>query len=44
MVDVVIAGIVVGLVLFFFFIFLMLRRTVTGFKEGMEGNHGNDRK
>jgi hypothetical protein len=44
MVDVVIAGIVVGLVLFFFFIFLMLRRTVTGFKEGMEGNRGNDRK
>jgi hypothetical protein len=43
MVDAVIAGIVVGLVLFFFFIFLMLRRTVTGFKEGVESNRRNDR-
>jgi len=43
MVDAVIAGIVVGLVLFFFFIFLMLRRTVTGFREGME-SRGNDRR
>jgi len=37
MVDVVIAGIVIGLVVFFFFIFLMLRRTITGFKQGVEG-------
>jgi hypothetical protein len=37
MVDVVIAGIVIGLVAFFFFIFLMLRRTITGFKKGVEG-------
>lgn len=44
MVDAVIVGIVAGLVLFFFFIFLMLRRTVAGFKEGMEGGRDNDRK
>jgi len=37
MVDAIIAGFVAALVLFFFFIFLMLRRTVTGFKEGVEG-------
>ena len=44
MVDVAVAGIVVGLVLFFFFIFLMLRRTVAGYKEGVESRKQNERK
>ena len=44
MVDAVIAAIVVGLVLFFFFIFLMLRRTVSGFREGVESRQRNGRK
>jgi hypothetical protein len=36
-VDPVLVGIVVVLVLFFFGVFLFLRRTVTAFKEGMNG-------
>ncbi|MFB6228571.1 MAG: hypothetical protein ABEH88_08420 [Halobacteriales archaeon] len=44
MVDVTIAGIVVGLVAFFFFIFLMLRRTLTGFKEGVESGRNRRNK
>jgi hypothetical protein len=44
MVDAVIAGIVVGLVAFFFFIFLMLRRAATGFREGVESGQNRRRK
>jgi hypothetical protein len=36
-VDPILVGLVVILVLFFFFVFLFLRRTVTAFREGMEG-------
>ena len=36
----VIAG---AVLLFIFFIFLFVRRTITGFREGFEGNR-NDRK
>ena len=36
-VDPVLVGLVAVIVLFFFFVFLFLRRTVTAFKEGMNG-------
>jgi len=36
-VDPVLVGLVVILVLFFFFVFLFVRRTVTAFREGMDG-------
>ena len=42
MVDLIYLILAALLVLFFFF-YLMIRRTVTGFKEGMRGN-GSDRK
>jgi len=42
MADWFIYGMLAGLVLLFFFLYLMARRTVLGFKEGMEG--GRDGK
>ncbi|MFC7133162.1 MULTISPECIES: hypothetical protein [Salinibaculum] len=36
MADVIVLGILAALLVFVFFIYLMLRRTVTGFKEGMD--------
>lgn len=42
MADWIIYGILAGLVLFVFFIYLMARRTVLGFQEGMDG--GRDRR
>ena len=40
--DPVIYFIVGALLLFFFFIYLMIRRTLLGFKEGMEQSRGRD--
>ena len=36
MADPIVIGILVALLLFIFFMYLMLRRTVTGFKEGVK--------
>jgi hypothetical protein len=36
MADVIVLGVLGALLLFVFFAYLMLRRTVTGFKEGVE--------
>jgi hypothetical protein len=36
MADIVMLGILALLLLFVFFVYLMVRRTVTGFKEGVE--------
>jgi ABC-type uncharacterized transport system permease subunit len=36
MADPIVLGILVALLLFVFFVYLMLRRTVTGFKEGVD--------
>jgi ABC-type uncharacterized transport system permease subunit len=36
MADPIVIGILVALLAFVFFMYLMLRRTVTGFKEGVE--------
>ncbi len=36
MVDLILYGILAIILLFVFFAYLMLRRTVTGFKEGVE--------
>lgn len=36
MADLIVYGILVLLLLFVFFAYLMIRRTVTGFKEGVE--------
>jgi hypothetical protein len=36
MTDLIVYGILAALLLFVFFAYLMIRRTVTGFKEGME--------
>ncbi|ESS04494.1 MAG: hypothetical protein A07HR67_00665 [uncultured archaeon A07HR67] len=36
MVDIVMYGILAGILVFVFFAYLMLRRTVTGFKQGVE--------
>jgi hypothetical protein len=36
-VDLVLVGLVVSILLFFFFVFLFVRRTATAFKEGMKG-------
>ena len=36
MADVIVLGILAALLVFVFFMYLMLRRTVTGFKEGMD--------
>jgi len=40
MVDLIVYGILAFILLFVFFAYLMIRRTVTGFKEGMEGGGG----
>jgi hypothetical protein len=40
MVDIIVYGILAVLLLFVFFAYLMLRRTVTGFKEGMNKGGG----
>ena len=37
MADLIVYGILAVILLFVFFAYLMIRRTVTGFKEGMEG-------
>lgn len=42
MTDWIIYGVLLGLVVFFFFLYLMARRTVLGFKEGMDS--GRDGK
>lgn len=39
-VDPVLVGIVVVMLAFVFFVFLFLRKTFTGFKEGMEEGKG----
>lgn len=39
-IDPVLIGIVVVMLLFVFFIYLFLRRTVTGFREGMNQGRG----
>jgi len=40
-VDPVLVGMTVAILLFVFFVYLMIRRTVTAFTEGMrEGNRG----
>jgi hypothetical protein len=39
--ELIIYGILAVLLLFVFFTYLMIRRTVTGFKEGMEGGGGS---
>jgi ABC-type uncharacterized transport system permease subunit len=36
MADPIVIGILVALLLFIFFMYLMFRRTVTGFKEGVQ--------
>ncbi|MEF8786649.1 MAG: hypothetical protein V5A45_12005 [Haloarculaceae archaeon] len=36
MADLIVYGILAVILLFVFFAYLMIRRTVTGFKEGME--------
>lgn len=36
MTDLIVYGILAVILLFVFFAYLMIRRTVTGFKEGME--------
>jgi ABC-type uncharacterized transport system permease subunit len=36
MADPIVIGILVALLLFIFFMYLLLRRTVTGFKEGVQ--------
>ena len=40
MVDPVLAGLLVALVLFFFFLYLFVRRTIVGFREGYEDSKG----
>jgi len=42
MVDVVLAAIVALMVLFVFFVYLMIRRTVTEFKQGASRDRGGD--
>lgn len=42
MADPIVIGILVALLVFIFFMYLMLRRTVTGFKEGV--NQGQNKK
>lgn len=34
--DPVLLGVLVALILFFFFLYLMVRRTILGFREGLE--------
>jgi flagellar biogenesis protein FliO len=41
MVDTVFLGMIAAIVLFFFFIFLMVRRTITGYQEGVERGREN---
>lgn len=41
MADWIIWGILVGLLALFFFLYLMLRRTVAGFKEGIDQSKRN---
>ena len=36
MADIIVYGILAAILVFVFFAYLMLRRTVTGFKEGVE--------
>ena len=43
MVDPVLVGIVAVLLLFVFFLFLFLRRTMKGFREGMQEGRGRNR-
>ena len=38
MADPIMLGILALILLFIFFMYLMLRRTVTGFKEGLDGS------
>ncbi|WP_302082125.1 hypothetical protein [Salinibaculum rarum] len=40
MADLIVYGILVIILLVVFFAYLMIRRTVTGFKEGMERGNG----
>lgn len=40
MVDLVLYGILAVILLFVFFAYLMIRRTVTGFKEGVDRGRG----
>lgn len=40
MADLIVLGILAVLLLFVFFVYLMLRRTVTGFKEGVDRGRG----
>ncbi len=41
MADPIVIGILVALLVFIFFMYLMLRRTVTGFKEGVNQGQNN---
>jgi hypothetical protein len=40
MTDLIVYGILAVLLIFVFFAYLLIRRTVTGFKEGMKGGGG----
>ena len=40
MADLIVYGVLAVILLFVFFAYLMIRRTVTGFKEGMENGGG----
>lgn len=42
MADPIVIGILVALLLFIFFMYLMLRRTVSGFKEGVNQGRRNE--
>lgn len=40
--DPIFLGIIAAVVLFFFFLYLMVRRTMVGFREGMERGRGEE--
>ena len=39
MADLLVYGVLAAILIFVFFAYLMIRRTVTGFKEGMENSN-----
>lgn len=40
--DPIFLGIIAAVVLFFFFLYLMVRRTMVGFREGIERGRGEE--
>ena len=40
--DPIFLGIIAAVVLFFFFVYLMIRRTMLGFREGVERGRGGE--